>query len=106
MVASWQIHFRPEAVRSHSDEGEEVWRWQSEDRRLQARAVMEKNADLTIHFSSNETELEGARLRFRLGSFSQELTLRRVSESEVTAQVAVPWEYRQYNIAAISIEII
>lgn len=106
MVASWQFYFRPEAVRRHGEPEEEVWRWQSEDGRLLVRAVMEKNADLTIHFSSNEMELEGARLLYHFGSFSQELILRRLSESEVAAQVAVPWQYRQGNVADISIEIV
>ena len=103
MIANWQIQFKP--VR-RSDQGEEVWRWQSADGCVQARAIMEKNADLTIHFSSNEMTLEGTRLSFRLGSMSQELTLRRISESEVAAQVAVPPRYRQGNMADISIEIV
>lgn len=105
MVASWRICFGQGAIRGEADQGEEVWRWQSEDGKLQARATIEKNADLTIHLCSNEMDLEGARLNFRLGNLSQEITLRRVSESEVAAQVAVPWPYRQGNVMAdISIE--
>lgn len=99
MTASLQIAFKP--VR-----GEVVWQWQSKDHRLQAHASMEKNADMTIHFSSSEVELEGARLRFRLGSFYQETTLLRVSESEVATQVIVPWPYRQGKILDLSIEIV
>ncbi len=106
MVASWRIYFGQGALRGEADQGEEVWRWQSEDGRLQARATIEKNADLTFQFSSNEMDLEGARLNFRLGKLGQEITLRRVSESEVVAQVAVPWPYRQGNIADISIELV
>lgn len=104
MLASWRVYFGQGALRGEADKGEEVWLWQSENGKLQARAMMEKNADLTIHFSSNEMDLEGARLHFHLGLFNQELTLRRISESEVTAQVAVPWPYRQGNMADISIE--
>jgi hypothetical protein len=103
MIANWQIQFKP--VR-RSDQGEEVWRWQSADGHMQARATMEKNADLTIHFSSNEMTLEGARLRFRMGSMNQELTLRRISESEIAAEVAVPGRYTRGNMADISIEIV
>lgn len=106
MAASWQIYFGQGALRGEADQGEEVWRWQSQDGRLQARATIEKNADLTFQFSSNRMELEGARLNIRLGKLSQEITLGRVSESEVAAQVVVPWPYRQGNIADISIEII
>jgi len=102
IVASWQIHFKP--VRGGSDQGEEVWRWQSEDGMLRAFAVMEKNADLTIHFSSSEIDLEGERLNIRLGLVSHEITLHRVSESEVAATIAIPWQQRQGNMSDISIE--
>ncbi len=102
MIANWQVSFQ--AAR-HSDEGEEVWRWQSDDGYVLARATIEKNADMIVHFSSTEMGLEGTKLRFRLGQLSQELTLRRTSESEVAAQIAIPWPYRRGNMADISIEI-
>jgi hypothetical protein len=104
MVASWRIFFMREPARRAADQGEEVWRWESEDGKLQSRVIMEKNADLTIHFSSSEIDLEGARLNIRLGRMSQEITLQRISESEVQAKVAVPWQHRQGNMADISIE--
>ena len=105
MGANWRVSFEP--VRRHSDEGEEVWQWQSEDGHMQARATMEKNADMIVRFSSNKMELEGAQFNFRLGSLKQELTLRRISESEIAAQVAIPWPYRQENMMTdISIEIV
>lgn len=103
MVLNWQAEF---AQVRRVDRGERVWSWQSEDGKLQARATIETNADLTIRFSSNEMELDGARVNIRLDKLSQQLTLQRVSESEVAAQVAVPWEYRQGNMADISIEIV
>ena len=105
MVGGWRISFGQGALRGEPDQGEEVWRWQSEDGKLQAYATMEKNADLTIHFSTNEMNFEGARLHFRLGSLSQDLTLQRVSQTEVGTQVAIPWQYRQGNMTDISIEI-
>lgn len=100
MMASWQVAFA-QARRSN-----QLWQWQSEDGRLLARATMEKNADMIVHFSSTEMGLEGTKLRFRLGQFNQELTLHRISESEVAAQVAIPWPYRSGNMADISIEIL
>lgn len=104
MAARWVIDLQP--VR-HADQGEEVWRWQSEDGHLRARATIEKNADMIVHFSSDEMGLVGARLRFRVGAFSKEITLERASESEVAAQVAIPWPYRQGNMMSdISIETI
>lgn len=103
IVASWQIEFTP--VR-RGDHGQELWRWQSEDGHLLARATMETNADMIVRFSSNEMAMDGARLHFHLDLLNEELTLRRTSESEVGAQVAIPWPYRQGNMADISIEII
>lgn len=105
MAASWQIYFGQGALRGEAEQGEELWRWQSEDGKLQARAMM-VNADLTVHFSSSEMELERTRLHFRLGSLNQELMLRRNSDSEVAARIAIPWQYRQGNMADISIEIV
>lgn len=101
MVASWQIHFIP--VRGVN---EEVWQWQSKDGRLQARAIMEENADLTVHFTSSEIDLDGARVNLRLGSVTHEATLHRVSESEVAAKIAIPWQQRPGDMSDISIEIV
>jgi hypothetical protein len=104
MIVSWQVAFKPVW---HSDPGEEVWRWQSADGRLRAHATLAKNADLIVHFASDEMELEGARLNFRLGEFNQELMLRRSSTPEVAAQVAIPWPYRKGKMMLdISIEIV
>ena len=112
MVESWRAFFMKGATRGHQmrghqmreDQSEVVWQWQSKDGRLQVRATMEKNTDLTIHFSSNELNLEGARLNVHLGEMSQEITLKRISESEVYAKVAVSRQYRRRGIADISIE--
>jgi len=104
MTAQWQIDFKP--VRGVAEEGEVVWAWQSDDRRVRARATIEKNADMIVHFYSSEMSLEGTRLRFRLDSLIAEITLERISEAEVAANVAVPWEYRRGDMTDISIEII
>ena len=104
MVANWQVQFAQEATRNVVGRCKEIWRWQSEDGLLQGRAVQERNADLTIHLSSNEAGLEGARLNVRLGPLSQEVTLRRVSESEVYAKVAVPRRQRPRKMTDLSIE--
>ena len=107
IIASWRICFGQGARRGEPDQGKEVWRWQSEDGKLQAYATMEENADLTFHFSATEMNLEGARLHFRLGALRQDLTLQRVSETEIGAEIAIPWPYRQGNVMAdISIEIV
>ena len=107
VVASWEASFGPmKPVYRGIQTGKEVWRWQSEDGVLKAWAVVEKNADLAIHFSSEEPGLEGARLKVRLGPFSQEVTLQRLSELEVHARFAVPKEKREKNLAGISIDLV
>jgi hypothetical protein len=103
-VASWQAHFTLQVMRGTRSAGKEVWRWQSEDGLLEAHAILEKNADLTIHFSSNEPGLEGVRLNVSLGPLSRKTTLRRVSESEVYGIVKVTKRQRPENLAEISIE--
>ncbi len=107
VVASWEASFSPmKPVYRGVQTGKEVWRWQSEDGVLKAWAVLEKNADLAIHFSSGEPGLEGARIKVRLGPFSQEITLQRLSELEVHARFAVPKEKRRKNLAGISIDLV
>jgi hypothetical protein len=101
LAKSWRASFLKKTTRITTDQGEEIWQWQSKDGRLQVRATMEKKAGLTIHFSSNEIDLDGARLNIHLGKMDQEITLQRVSESEVYAKVAVP---RRGDIADISIK--
>jgi hypothetical protein len=59
-----------------------------------------------IHISSGEQSLEQARLRIRLGRFSEDVALRRVSKSEVSASVEIPRRQRPKNLSDISIEAI
>lgn len=103
MMASWHLAFARGAVRGEADQGEAVWQWQSPDGHVQVRAVMEANADLTIRFSSNEMALEGKRFRVHLSLFSEEITLQRISESEVAAKIAIPWQQRRGNMTELSI---
>lgn len=112
MVASWQTFFRQQAASGAltaqapqhlADPGKEVWQWQSDDGYMRARAMLETSTDLTIHFSSSEMQLEGTRLRVRLGPVEKQTTLRRVSDSEVYAKVAVPRQHPR-KMAALSIK--
>lgn len=105
LTTNWRSYFGELGVVRGATRSAEIWRWESEDGIFAAYATMEKNADLTIHFSATEMKLEGARLHFRLGSLSEELSLRALSETEVGTQVAVPRQYRQGNMTDISIEI-
>ena len=74
---------------------------------LKAWAVLEKNASLTVHFSSPEPAWEGARILFRLGPFSKEVVLERKDsgDSGVAAKVEIPRRERARNMADISIQV-
>lgn len=99
LVASWQLSLAQSVKRS----GEEMWQWQSDDDHVRARAVMEANADLVLHISSDLMQLEGVRLSLGLGLLTQEITLERVFESEVAASFAIPWQCRMGKLAELSI---
>ncbi|HST23399.1 MAG TPA: hypothetical protein VLR90_19955 [Blastocatellia bacterium] len=102
VVRDWKAYFgQLEATRGSVD----VWEWQSEDGALKARAVQEEDNSLTIHFASNEMDLEGVRLKVRLGPIEHETTLERLSESEVSAQIRVSRYELPKKPSDISIEI-
>lgn len=103
LLNAWIVPFSEPVMRG-ADDGDEIWRYESDDGRLTAWAVLEKNASLTVHFSSPERAWEGARILFRLGPFSKEVALQR-TDSGVTAKVEIPRRERAKNMADISIEV-
>jgi hypothetical protein len=105
LLVAWIVPFSKEAMRGSGD-GDEVWRHESEDGLLTAWAILEEDASLVVHFSSPELAWEGARIRFRLGPFSKEVTLQREGDSTVAAKIEIPRPERAKNMADISIEIL
>jgi hypothetical protein len=103
LLVAWIVPFSKEAMRGAED-GDEVWRYRSEDGMLTAWAVLEEDASLTVHFSSPELAWEGARILFRLGPFSREIALQR-EDSGVAAKIEIPRRERAKNMADISIEV-
>jgi hypothetical protein len=93
------------AMREGTQEGSEVWSWQSEDGVVKGHAILEKNTALTIHFSSNDMSLEGARLNINIGPFSQESTFKRLSDSEVYGRVEISRRKRPKDLTGIRIEV-
>jgi hypothetical protein len=105
IVENWRAHFKlQQAVCGTRAGGEEIWHGQDDGGNLRARAIVEKNAGLTIHFSSNDLSLEGARLNVRLGPVTRVITLHLVSESEVYAKVEIPRRQVPRTLMNISIE--
>jgi hypothetical protein len=105
LLTAWVIPYSEPAMRG-SEDGEEVWRHQSEDGLLTAWAVMKPDFSLTVHFESTELAWEGLRFQFRLGPFTKEVTLEREGDSKVVAKVVIPRRQLAKNMADISIEIL
>lgn len=103
LLNAWIVPFSEAPVRGTGD-GDEIWRYESEDGMLTAWAMLEKDASLTVHFSSPELAWEGARILFRLGPFSKEIALQR-QDSGVVAKIEIPRRERARNMADISIEV-
>jgi hypothetical protein len=102
---AWVLPFSAEPVRGSGD-GDEIWRYTSEDGLLTSWAILEKNASLTVHFSSSELAWEGMRIRFRLGPYSKEVTLKREGDDRVTAKIKIPRRSRAKKMSDVSIEIV
>ena len=101
----FSIDINMEAMADLADtDGIEIWRWESGDGVLTAYVVQELNGDLTVNISSSEPGLENVRLKVSLGTFGQEATLIRVSESEVRAEVSIPRRQQPRNLSYLSIE--
>ena len=107
MTEGWRMFFAPEPTLGAED-GKVFWRYESEDGLLTAWGIRETDKSLTVHFSSPELAWQGTRLRFRLGPFNAEVTLERKREedSEVVAEIKIPYEKRARNMADISVEIV
>lgn len=105
LLDAWIIVFSEPAMRG-SEDGDEVWRYETKDKLLTAWAILESDASLTVHFSSPELAWEGVRIRFRLGPFSKEVALQRKGDSGVAAKIEIPRDERAKNMADISIEVI
>jgi hypothetical protein len=104
-AASWRAFAMQLAPVRGATRGTETWRWQSEDGQLTLYMVVEPTADLTLHASARNPELEGARLKIKVGSLSREAPLQRVSESESHAEVVIPRKQRPKHLRDISIEV-
>ena len=100
---TWKLLFAAEATLG-SEGGDEIFRYESEDGLLTTMLERE-DASLTVRFTSPNLDWEGARLRFRLGPFTEEVILR-AEDSKVVAEINIPLEKRASDMADISIEIV
>jgi hypothetical protein len=105
LVDSWHSFFvQEQAVHAKGGNSEAIWHGQSEDGFMKAHATLEKDASLTIHFSSDDLSLKGMRFNVSLGSMSREISLQPVSNSEVYAKVKIARGQLPINLADIKIK--
>lgn len=102
---AWILPFSAEPVRGTAD-GDEIWRYKSGDGLLTAWAILEKDASLTVHFSSSELAWAGMRIRFRLGPYSKEVTLKREGDDRVAAKIKIPRRSRAKKMSDVSIDLV
>jgi hypothetical protein len=106
LVAAWVLPFSQAAVRGTKG-GDVIWKYKSEDGLLTSWVELERNANLSVHFSSSELAWKGVRLRFRLGRFTKEVTLdQREGDSNVSAKIVIPRRERPKKMDDLSIEIL
>jgi hypothetical protein len=106
LCASLRKQFSQPAIQESAEPGEEVWRWQSPDRGLESRAILERTGDLTIYLWSGDPEMDGVRLKAHLGLLRHEITMQRVSVSEFGANLQVPRLQRPNELGDMFIEVI
>jgi len=106
LCVSLQRQFSQPAILGGTEPGDEVWRWQSPDRGLESRAILERTGDLTIYLWSGDPEMDGVRLKAHLGLLRFEITMQRLSGSEFGANLQVPRLQRPLGLRDISIELI
>lgn len=105
LVDSWHSFFiQQQALRAKRGSSKAIWHGQSEDGFMKAHATLERDASLTIHFSSDDLSLKGLRFNVSLGSMSREISLQLVSNSEVYAKVKIARRQLPINLADIKIK--
>jgi hypothetical protein len=89
---SWQLAFAHPAFAAATggDKRRAVFNWQSKGGALSYSVTEEMNGDWYVLFESKETDAEGKRFRFRLGSFEKNVILEKVTDGEFAAEFVIP----------------
>ena len=104
---NWQLYFSQGGFVYRQVEAEEqIWRWASNDGLHKVWALLERNGNISIHFSLRDTALAGTCLRVRLGDATEEIILRSASESEVYARFEAPKPCSPASVADLSLEVL
>lgn len=107
LMSGWRDFFGQLRPVHHGGEGgREIWRQKTKDGLFEMWAVWEETTNLSIHFSSSETELEGRRLQIELGRIKDEITLERKSDTEVRGKFAVSKYQRPKDLSRLSVKLL
>lgn len=109
LMNGWEAFFgQLSAVHHGGESGREIWRGKSKDSRFEMWAVWEETTDLSIHFSSSESELVGRRLQIELGGIKGEITLKRRSDTdtEVRGKFIVSKYQRPKDLSRLSVKLL
>jgi hypothetical protein len=101
----WRTHIHQHSPMNDPPVVGEIWRWQSPDGQFSANARLESPANLKFCFSARSADLEGACFRVMAGALNQDATLKRISETEVGAEI-VPQPQQPACLDQISFEIV
>lgn len=103
LTTAWVAFFSRVAMRGSGD-GTEVFRFETTG--LMIWGELETDASLTIHFSSPDPIFTGAKIRFRLGPFTEVVTLQPDGDNGVTAKIRIPRAQRARRMNDVSVEAI
>lgn len=101
LTAAWVAHFGRGSVGGGDEE-----RFRFESEVLTVSGEMGRDSSLTVQFSSTYLFLEGEKIRFQLGRFTEDLTLIREGDIEVNARVEIPQEQRASKMRDFSVRIV
>ena len=88
---------------AHDKEGYHIWDWH--DGILDISIIQDANGNWVFWFSSKDLSLQDKCFYLKLVSVEREVTLKRVSNDEVGAEVIIPSYERPPNITKISFDI-
>lgn len=101
LTVAWIAHFSGRQVG-----GDDAERFRFETEALTVWSEVGTDSNLTVQFSSPDLVLEGETIRFRLGPFTEDVTLEREGDLEVNARVKIPQDQRARKMKDFSVEVV
>lgn len=87
---------------AYADSAKALFDGQTEDGSLRWRIVQDQKKNLIVRFGSHELELEGQRVRLRIGEWERQVALRRVAPDQVGGEIVITRAERIELLAKMS----